>query len=114
MKKNIPWLVLTAVVMMVLPWLAVTFVPAVSGMAALLAMFFCIDPLCSLLVGAAAGRDVKNMWVLPLAAALLFVAGAWCFLDFGDPDFFVYAIPYLALGYAAMYVSHLIRKRKKK
>ena len=114
MKRMIFCLVLTAAVMLVLPWLAVTFVPLSSGMAAMMFLFFVVDPICAVVVGAVAGTDIKRMKLLPLIFALLFIAGCWCFLDFGDPDFFVYAIPYLVLGYGAMYGTHWLRKRKQK
>lgn len=107
-------LVLTAVVMLVLPWLAVTYLPLSEGMAAMMFLFFVVDTICAVVVGAVAGSDVQRMKFLPLIFALLFIAGCWCFLDFGDPDFFAYAIPYLVLGYGAMYGTQWLRKKKQK
>lgn len=114
MKKMIFCVVLAAVVLLGLPWIAVTFVPLSEGMAAMMLLFFVVNPICSVVVGAVAGSDMKRMKFLPVMFALFFIAGCWCFLDFGDPDFFVYAIPYLLLGCGAMYGTHWLRMRKQK
>ena len=88
MKKMIPWIIASAVIMLVFPWLAVTFVFA----------------------GAQAGKDVKRFWALPMITAILFLAGTWLHFDMGEPAFFLYALIYLLLGAAAMLLSAFIRK----
>lgn len=52
MKKNfILWLAVSAVIMLVLPWLAVTFVKGDAGMAACLLLFFAVNPIYSVAMG---------------------------------------------------------------
>ena len=42
MKKIIPWMLATAVIMLVFPWLAVTFIKGDGGMAVCFILFFAV------------------------------------------------------------------------
>ena len=56
MKKDIIlWLAVSALVMLALPWLSVTFVKSDAGMAVSFLLFFAVDPLYSVIIGACAG-----------------------------------------------------------
>ena len=99
MKKNIIlWLAVSAVVMLALPWLAVTFVKGDAGMAACFVLFFALNPLYSVILGVFAGKDVKHLWSLPIVSAALFLIGTWIFFDMGEMAFILYAVVYLVLG----------------
>ena len=53
MKKDIIlWLAVSALVMLALPWLSVTFVKSDAGMAVSFLLFFAVDPLYSVIIGA--------------------------------------------------------------
>ena len=115
MKKNIIlWLAASVVVMLALPWLAATFVKGDAGMAVCFLLFFAVNPLYSVLIGAFAGKDVKHLWSLPVISAVLFLIGTWIFFDMGETAFILYAVVYLVLGIAAMLISMLIRKKSQK
>lgn len=115
MKQNmILWLAASAVVMLVFPWLAVTFVNADAGMAVCFLLFFAVDPLYSVLIGAFAGKNIRHLWSLPVISAALFLTGTWIFFDMGETAFILYAAVYLALGIAAMLISMLIKKKMQK
>ena len=45
MKKMIPWIIASAVIMLVFPWLAVTFVKGDGGMAVCFILFFALNPI---------------------------------------------------------------------
>ena len=112
MKKNIIlWLAVSAVVMLALPWLAVTFVKGDAGMAVCFLLFFALTPLYSVILGAFAGKDVKHLWSLPVISAVLFLIGTWIFFDMGEMAFVLYAVVYLALGIVTMLISMIIRKK---
>ena len=112
MKKNIIlWLAVSAVVMLALPWLAVTFVKGDAGMAVCLILFFAINPIYSVAIGVFAGKDVKHLWSLPIVSAALFLIGTWIFFDIGEMAFVLYAVVYLALGIVTMLISMIIRKK---
>ena len=112
MKKNIIlWLAVSAVVMLALPWIAVTFVKGDAGMAACFVLFFALNPLYSVILGVFAGKDVKHLWSLPVISAVLFLIGTWIFFDMGEMAFVLYAAVYLALGIVTMLISMIIRKK---
>ena len=113
MRRLLGWTAASALVMLGLPGLAVSFVKGDAGMGACLLLFFAVDPAWSVFLGALAGRDGKALWSLPLLSAALFLAGAWMFFDRGEPAFLLYAAIYLALGLAAMAVSALVKKHGK-
>ena len=115
MKKNIiVWVAVSAVVMLVFPWIATTFVKGDAGMAVCFLLFFAVNPLYSVLIGAFAGKGIRHLWSLPVISAVLFLIGTWIFFDMGEPAFILYAAVYLVLGIAAMLISMLIRKKTKK
>ena len=112
MKKNIIlWLAASAVVMLAFPWLAVTFVKGDAGMAVCFLLFFAVNLLYSVLIGAFAGKDVKHLWSLPVISAVLFLIGTWIFFDMGETAFILYAAVYLVIGIMAMLISMFIRKK---
>ena len=115
MKKNIIlWLAASVAVMLAFPWLAVTLVKGDAGMAVCFLLFFAVNPLYSVLIGAFAGKDVKHLWSFPIVSAVLFLIGTWIFFDMGETVFILYAVVYLVLGIAAMLISMLIRKKTQK
>lgn len=115
MKQNIILcLAASAVVMLVFPWLAVTFVKADAGMAVCFLLFFAVNPLYSVLIGAYAGKDIRRLWNFPVISAVMFLIGTWIFFDMGETAFILYAAAYLALGIVAMLISMLIRKKTQK
>ncbi len=115
MKKNIIlWVAASAVVMLAFPWLAVTFVKGDAGMAVCFLLFFAVNPLYSVIIGAFAGKDVKHLWSLPFISAVLFLIGTWIFFDMGETAFILYAAVYLVIGIMAMLISMFIRKKTQK
>lgn len=79
MKKMIPWILATAVIMLVFPWLAVTFIKGDGGMAVCFILFFAVNPIYAICSGAYAGKDIKIFWTLPIIIALFFLLGTWLF-----------------------------------
>lgn len=113
MQKNYSlWLLLSAVIMIALPWLAVTLVSSDNGMAVCFLLLWAIDPLYSILLGAFAGRNINVLWSLPLLSATLFLLGAWIFFDAWETVFALYALVYLVFGIAAMLISTLFTKKE--
>ena len=112
MKKNIILsTAVSAMIMLALPWLSVTFVKSDAGMAVSFLLFFAVDPLYSVIIGTCAGKDVRRLWSLPVIPPVLFLAGTWIFFHMGEPAFIMYGAVYLALGMAAMLISLLVRKK---
>ena len=109
--KVLLWLATTALIMLGLPWLAVTFSDNMSGMLVSLILFYAIDPLYVLVMGACAGQNLKGYWYLPLGCAGLYLLGIWLYLSKDLTQFYTYAIVYLALGLVSMFISFFFKKR---
>ena len=103
---------LSAIVMLLLPWLTVTFVQGPGGLAAVLLLFFAVNPVYAAIVGVMAGKNIRSMWIQPVLCALFFVMGGWLVFDMGEPAFVLYSGVYLALGLCSMGVSAFVRSRK--
>ena len=112
MKKNLMYGLVSAAVMVLLPWLAVAFTPADAGMAVCLLLFFVVNPVYAVTAGALAERKGKTMLPQPLMTAVLFLAGAWLNFPPIDPVFWGYWAVYLALGYVGFGLGGLSRKKK--
>ncbi|MCI9412310.1 MAG: hypothetical protein HFG36_09625 [Eubacterium sp.] len=114
MKKSfILWLIVSAVIMLVLPWLAVTFVKGDGGMAVCFLLFFAINPLYSVIVGVYAGKDIRNLWSLPVLSAVFYLIGTWVFFEMSETAFILNALVYLVLGIVAMLVLAVARMKAK-
>ena len=99
------WLAVTIVVMFVLPFCVARFAPADAGMALCMLLFFIGNPIYSAVLGYRCGRNVRQMWNLPLISSIAFLAGAWLFFDIREVWFIIYAATYLAIGWVAMGIS---------
>lgn len=97
MKK----ILLSVLIMILLPFLAVTFVKGDNGMAICFVLFYAINPLFSIYVGYKADK-----WIYPVVNSLLFLMGVWIFFDIGEIAFVYYAIVYLLLGLITMFIKH--------
>ncbi len=114
MKRIGFWLATSALVMLLLPWLAVTLVKGPDGMAAVFLLFFAVDPVYAILSGLAAGKAPKSRWYLPVVSAALFLAGTWALFEPSETAFLLYAAVYLALGLAAMGIRALLSRNARR
>lgn len=112
-KQIIIWAIVTTIVMLLFPWIAKVAFPGDEFMAIVLLLFFAVDPLCSVLSGVIAARRTEKLWWMPIASAILCVAGMWISLDMGNTAFLFYALIYLALGMSAMLLLSLIKKLRR-
>ena len=80
-------------------------------MAVCFILFFAVNPLFSEACGAAAGKNIRKYWAMPILTAALFLAGVWIFFELGEPAFLLYSGCYLAIGVAAMGIRWLVNRR---
>ena len=111
MKKLIVWTICTFILMIGFPWLTVTFAGS-AGMAICFLLFFAINPLYAAVCGAFAGKNIRQLWALPIITAGLFLAGTWLFFEMGETAFLLYCGCYLIIGIAAMLISAFLNERK--
>lgn len=97
--------------MLILPWLAASFVNGDAGMAACIVLFFAINPIYFIIMGVFAGKNMKNLWGMPIISAILFLFGSWIFFDMGQRAFIMYAGIYLILGISVMLISRIIHRK---
>ena len=111
-KKHSTYALFAAALLLVLPALAVTFVPPDAGMMALLLLLMAINPLTLIQIGVQAGKNSPAFWLHPLLAVLFFAAGRYFLLKMGTSDLLFYAAGYLLLGYGALLLSAQASKRR--
>ena len=114
MKKNIAALVVIALVMVACPWAAVTLAPGDAGMAICFVLFFGVNSMCSLYVGIFSGLAIKQRWYLPFLNSAIFLLGTWMVFDWGNPDFYGYAIAYLAIALVAVLTTIIVVRNIRK
>lgn len=114
MKKYfIIWTMASAVIMLVLPWLASAFVKGDAGMAVCFLLFFAVNPLYSVFIGIFSGKRIRTLWSLPVISALFFLLGTWTFFDMGERAFLLYAGAYLSLGMLSMLISAFVLQKRR-
>ena len=111
MKQLITWMIVAILLMIGCPWLAVEFAGS-AGMAVCFILFFAINPIFSVVCGVHAGKNIKQLWGLPIIVAVLFLAGVWMFFEIGESAFLLYGRCYLVIGVIAMLISALMNKIK--
>ncbi len=112
-KQLIIWSLISAFIMLGLPWLAVAFAPADAGMALCFLLFYAVNPIYSVLLGCIAGKEHRSLWLLPLISSVLFLIGVGVFFTVSEPIFLMYAFIYLILGIVAMLIVSVVNKGKK-
>lgn len=99
------WLTISIIIMILLPWLTVTFVKGDAGMPVCFLLFYVLNPIYSIIIGIFAGKNIKEMWSMPIISVILFLVGTWIFFDMGESAFFIYAALYLVIGICFMIFS---------
>lgn len=106
------WIVVTVAVMFALPFCVARYVPADAGMASCMILFFIVNPVYSAILGFQCGRNLHQMWNLPLASSVAFLAGTWLFFDIKEVWFVICASVYLIVGWTAMGISKYLNNKK--
>ena len=112
MKKNLIYAAASAIIMLLLPWCAVSFVPNDGGMMVSILLLFAVNPISAVCIGIVSGRNPKSSCFQPLLLSILFAIGAWGFLGFIVSDFLLYGAAYLVVGYLALFFTVLLRQKK--
>lgn len=111
MKKLVIWTGLSAVLMIVGPWLAFR-LPGWNAVGACFLLFFGANPLFAAVCGAVAGKDMKRLWPLPIIVAGLYLAGMWLLFEMVESAFLIYSGGYFVIGVAAMFICGFVARRK--
>lgn len=114
MKKNIGALLVIAIVMFGLPGATAVFAGHDAGMAIMFVLLFGLNTMESMFVGIFSGLAVKQRWFLPFANAGAFLLGVWTVFDWGNPDFYGYAVAYLAVSLVAVLTTIVVVRNIKR
>ena len=114
MKRHIAALAVIAVIMFGFPWAAVTFAPGDAGMAVMFVLLFGFNSAESMFAGIYAGLAPKQRFYLPFANAVIFLLGVWIVFDWGNPDFYGYAIAYLSIALVSMLTAIIVVRNIRK
>ena len=60
-RRFFGWLIISIFIMILLPWLTVTFVKGDVGMAICFLLFYILNPIYSITVGIFSGKNIKKM-----------------------------------------------------
>ena len=107
------WLAVSVAVMFALPFCAAQFAPADAGMALCMILFFIVNPIYSAILGFRCGRNIRQMWNLPLVSSIAFIAGTWLFFVIREVWFIINATVYLIIGWTARGISRYVNNRTK-
>ncbi len=110
-KESVIWLAISIAVMFALPFAVARLASECSGMALCMILFFIVNPIYSAILGFRCGRNIRQMWNLPLVSSIAFLAGTWLFFDIKEVWFIIYALVYLTIGWTAMGISNYLQKR---
>ena len=110
MNKFLTYLMVTAFIMIGVPWIVVSFVKGNEGIMACKILFYAVYPLYSFIVGLYAGKNVKVRFILPALTAAFFLGGIWMFFEWEEPVYKMYAAGYFMLSVIAMLMRALIRR----
>ena len=112
LKKNAVCLLVSAFVMIAMPWLVLSVVHGDFGMGLCFLLFYGLNPLTAILVGGYSGINLKYMFFQPILPPVLFLVGVRLFFTLSDKTFWILAAVYLALGIIAMVIMSFAAKRK--
>ena len=104
-RAIIIWIAVTVAVLFVLPVCVARFASADAVMALCMILFLIVNPLYSSILGYRCGRNIRQMWSLPLISSISFLVGTWLFFNIREVWFIIYAATYLAIGWVAMGIN---------
>lgn len=111
LKKILGLLVLTILLMYLCPFILAKMVNGSDGLALLFILLFFVNPIYSIMVGIAAGKDFYNSLYYPFVVAIIFVSGYMIVFETNDYGLLVYAGIYLLLAVTSMVITYLIEKK---
>lgn len=107
------WIILTITVMFILPLSVAKLSSECSGMALCMMLFLVINPLYSIILGFISGRNIRNLWNLPIISSVAFLAGVWLFFDINEPWFMAYAGVYLCISLITMFIANYLKRNNR-
>ena len=99
------------IVLLILPLIFVNLSKPHEAMGIFIMFFFVINPIASVATNALIGKDIKKLWWLPIAFALVFLLSYWLILKEIVLDLTIYALAYMVIGFFVMIISWLVNRK---
>ncbi len=112
MKKALETVLFTIVLICGCPFILSRMVNGQDGMALLFILLFMVNPIYSIMVGIAAGKDLFNCLYYPFIVAIVFVVGYMLIFDSYDKAFYIYGGVYFILSSLSMMITYLLEHKK--
>ena len=112
LKNNIICVLVSAFIMIAMPWLTLSVIHGDFGMTVCLMLFYGLNPLTAIMIGLFSGVHIRTSWFQPLLPPVFFMVGVRLFFNIKDTSFLILAIIYLVVGYAVMFIASWAIKRK--
>lgn len=109
-KKNTIFALISALFMLLFPFFVMKFDN--DGLWTIV-LLFVVNPIAAILIGFLSGLNVRCCWFQPLLQTVLFLVGAWCFID-GSIAFLIHGIIYLTLGYFVTFITGVVVTNNRK
>ena len=108
------WLYVFAsiVVMTVLPLYTVKIAGGGAGLIGFILLLLIINPLYMIFLGFNCGKNIKQLWSMPLIASALFWIGAALFMEMSVDGCIIYFAIYIVAAYISMVTSYYIFHKK--
>lgn len=110
-KKIILTITLVLLIMLILPYIILTFLESYVALGCILILFFGINPIVAIMLGILAGTEIRELWCIPLAIAVVFPMLYWIVIQGIVWDLYVYSVGYLVLGSISMIITALVLKK---
>ena len=113
-KKFILWVLVSAAVLLLAPWLAARVVSGEIGLALCLMLFYGAYPIYSFVIGIVSGPEMPKMWLQPVLMTFFNLLGTYLLFTLEDPVFWLLAGLDLLIAVGTMLVSYAVHKPRRK
>ena len=111
-KKFWLYVFVNIVVMAVLPLYTVKIAGGGAGLIGFVLLLLIINPLYMIFLGFNCGKNIKQLWSMPLIASALFWIGAALFMEMSVDGCIIYFAIYILAAYISMVTSYYIFHKK--
>ena len=111
-KKFWLYVFVNIVVMAVLPLYTVKIAGGGAGLIGFILLLLIINPLYMIFLGFNCGKNIKQLWSMPLIASALFWIGAALFMEMSVDGCIIYFAIYILAAYISMVTSYYIFHKK--
>ena len=111
-KKFWMYVFISVLFMSVLPLYTVKIAAGGAGLIGFIFLLLIVNPLYMVFLGFNCGKNIKQLWSIPLIASALFWIGAALFMEMSVDGCIIYFAIYIVAAYISMVTSYYIFHKK--